>query len=389
MKSASTWVASFFVLVASAPAWGQAVALPVRIPVDHPVLASIPIRTPAAWRKGVEQFGESFASESLRRQGFKLENVKLPGNRGIDLLATRRNSAGRLLNLRFVEVKAHYGSGLPRLGQTKVGTQMSRRWLADRLRELHSRGGEGRKLALEIARFRRARGIPLARLGEVYDINLGLGKFTVRNPITMAEKAGPISIQRLLDQMASGSRRPAFRSWAQRQCSQLAQLQTARMETWLNGSPSSRALAWIGLSKALPAGGQTMRAGQSGIIRVAGPFAIAAAVAWDAKAMYDDIRDYRLGKISRRELTIAMARKGGGLAGFWAGAEIGAWVGSFGGPLAWLTMPAGALIGGTVGYWVGSSAGEGAAHLWYDSLDAGTREQVARWLRGVRNPLNN
>src|SRR5258707_5308692 len=49
---------------------------------------------------------------------------------------------------------------------TRVGTQMSRQWLVDRLRSLLSSGEQGKKLALDISRFRKAEGIALERSEE-------------------------------------------------------------------------------------------------------------------------------------------------------------------------------------------------------------------------------
>src|SRR5205807_1926076 len=123
----------------------------------------------------------------------------------------------------------HYGSGRPHLGRTDVGQQMSRQWLADRLRALRASGEQGRRLALDISRFRRAEGIPLERLGEIHDVNLRTGKYTIRNPITMAERAGPMSIERLLNRVSTHSAQPASQSWAMRHLSQFDQLRQARM----------------------------------------------------------------------------------------------------------------------------------------------------------------
>ena len=65
--------------------------------------------------------------------------MKLPSNQGIDLVAVKRTAAGTVTEIRLVKVKTHYGSSKPHLGQTRVGTEMSREWLADRLRAVHER----------------------------------------------------------------------------------------------------------------------------------------------------------------------------------------------------------------------------------------------------------
>src|SRR5262249_3648231 len=135
------------------------VAAPVSAPVSHPLVATDLVRSPAGWRRGMELFGEDFVGETLRLRGYEVHNWKLAGNRGIDLVATKRSFAGSLTDVRLIEVKTHNGIGIPRLGSTQSGTQMSRQWLANRLWALRSTGESGRKLALEIKRFYKAEGI--------------------------------------------------------------------------------------------------------------------------------------------------------------------------------------------------------------------------------------
>ena len=59
---------------------------------------------------------------------------------------------------------------------------------------------------------------------------------------------------------------------------------------------------------------------------------------------------YRSGKIRRRQLAGSLCSSGGGITGKTVGAAGGAWAGTFGGPLAWATVPAGTVIGGYTGY---------------------------------------
>ncbi len=376
----------------------QAVVAPVSSPVDHPLVAAHPVRTSGVWRKGVEQFGESLAGGSLRFRGYDVINMKLPGNRGIDLVAVKRSPVGVLTDVRLVEVKSHHGNGKPRLGQTRVGTQMSRDWLAHRLRALRASGEQGRKLASEIARFRRSQGIPIERLGELHDVNLRAGRYTIRNPISMAERAEPISIPRLLNRIARHSDQPASRAWSMRHLSQFDQLRRARMATWVGATSRSRALGRVSSTRlALLQEQQMLRGAGRGLAVAAGRIAIVVAVVFDAYEIYSHMRDYRLGKLSQRAFAIAMARSGGGIAGAWGGAwggaSAGAWVGTFGGPFAWVTVPLGGVIGGAIGgvagYIGGFYAGEYTAQAWYGALDRDVQYKVAVWLKQTPAPFGN
>lgn len=399
MSSYVPWMASCLFLVGQGMAvHAQGVLAPVANPVDHPLVATHPVRTAGVWRQGLGRFGESLAGGSLRLRGYEVADMKLPGNQGIDLVAVKRTAAGSVADVRLIEVKTHYGTSKPRLGQTRVGTQMSRQWLADRLRALRASGAQGRRLALEISRFRRAEGIPLVRLGEVHDVNLRTGKYTIRNPVSMAERAGPMSIERLLTRVSSHTTQPVSQTWAMRHLSQLDQLRQARMGNWLSASSSARAFDRISSTQiVLLEEKQALRGARRGLIRAAGRVAIVVAVAMDAYEIYGHVRDYRLGKLSQQELIIALARSGGGIAGAWGGAVGGAWVGmqigALGGPWAWVTVPVGVVIGsgvgGVVGYLGGSYAGEFTAHAWYGTLDRTVRERVSAWLKEATNPIGN
>jgi Holliday junction resolvase-like predicted endonuclease len=393
------WIlAGLCIAVYNATVHAQGVMAPVATPVDHPLVARQPVRTAGTWRQGVGQFGESLVAGFLRLRGYEIIDMKLPGNRGIDLVAVKRAAEGTLSDVRLIEVKTHYGSGKPQLGQTRIGAQMSREWLADRLRTLRACGEPGRKLALEISRFHRTQGIPLERLGEVHDVNLRTGQYTVRNPVSMAERTGPISIDRLLNQVFDQSSQPTLQIWAMRHLSQYEQLRQARMGNWLSASASTRAFDRATSTPIdLFEEKQALRGVRRGLVGAAGRVAVVVAVAMDAYEIYDHVRDYYHGKLSQRELTIALARSGGGIAGAWAGAVGGAWggmqLGALGGPWAWLTVPAGGLIGGiaggVMGYFLGSSVGEFTAQAWYGSLDEQVRKRVSQWLKETSNPFGN
>src|SRR5580700_1873184 len=147
MNRAFTWigVASFLTnsAVGAAP-----ITEPVAKAVDHPLFATDPTRSAGLWKRGIERYGESLANRSLWLRGYDVLDGKLAGNQGIDLIGTKRDAAGRLTDVRLVEVKTHYGKGKPRLGETQHGIQTSRKWFTDRLMKPRARGTEGRSLAL-------------------------------------------------------------------------------------------------------------------------------------------------------------------------------------------------------------------------------------------------
>jgi hypothetical protein len=388
-------IAAGLILVWPNTATRGQIVMPVGAPVDHPLVATNPVRTAVSWKKGVEGFGETLVNGTLRRRGYEFVNSKIAGNHGIDLIAIKRTSEGTIADLRLIEVKAHYGSGMPHLGQTRHGLQTSRAWFADRLWKLRSNGDEGKALALEISRFGKSKGIPIEQLGEVHDINLRTMKYTIRNPVTLAERAGPLSIPRQLNEIAS--RLPAERQWAIEHLAQADQIRQARMGTWLTSSPSARALDRVTATRILSIEEkQALRGMGRALAGAAGRIAFVAAVAVDAYEIYSHIRDYGYRIISRQEFVVALARSGGGIVGAWAGAAggavAGAWVGAFGGPCAWVTVPVcgviGGAAGGIAGYLGGSYLGDVAAQAWYRSLDQKVKGRIDQWLRLTSTPFD-
>jgi hypothetical protein len=370
------------------------VAVPVGAAVNHPLLTTASVRSRSVWTRGVEQFGEGLVSHSLKLRGYEVLDSKVSGNRGIDLIAVKRDPTGALSDVRLVEVKTHYGTGKPRLGQTRHGLQTSRQWFSDRLRQLRSQGEDGRSLALEVSRFRKSTGLPIEALGEVHDVNLREMQHTLRDPVTLTQRAGPFSIPRMLNQFAD--RVPEARPWALRHLAEADQIGEARMTLWLASSPSLRALERASASRLASVEAKQALLGRGRVLaRAAGRGAIIIAVLIDGYEIYGHVRDYRAGKLSRRELVIALARSGGGIAGAWSGAAGGAWVGGwaggFGGPVAWVTVPAGAAIGGTVGgilgYFGGSRLGQAGAQAWYGSFDRKLKRRVDEWIQATPTPL--
>jgi hypothetical protein len=394
MSPGLTWIAAGLVLANSA--LGAApIAEPVAKAVSHPLFAIDSTRSSGLWKRGIERHGESLATRSLWLRGYEVLDGKLAGNKGIDLIGIKRDAVGTLTDVRLVEVKTHYGNGKPRLAETQHGIQTSRKWFTDRLMKLRSRGGEGRSLALEISRFRKSSGLPIERLGEVHDIKLRAGNYIIRDPVTLVERAGPISIPSLLNQVAE--KLPADRPWALQHLAHADQISDARMAQWVTSTPSSRALERIvtGPVASIEAK-QAFRGSRRVLARAAGRVALVVAILMDAHEIYGHVREYRNGRLTRQEFVIAMARSGGGIAGAWTGAAggawVGAWIGGFGGPVAWITVPVGGALGGAAGgiagYFGGSYLGEAGAQAWYGSLDRQLKRRLDDWLTSTPRPVS-
>jgi hypothetical protein len=84
----------------------------------------------------------------------------------------------------------------------------------------------------------------------------------------------------------------------------------------------------------------------------------------------------------------------GGISGGLIGVQIGAW----GGPVAWITLPAGGLVeagvGGVGGYFVGRCLAQRLVDTWYGPMDKEVGGGVGRLahpgykrLKGIRIPL--
>jgi hypothetical protein len=363
----------------------------VNVPVNHPLVAVNSIRSPAIWRKGIEGFGESLVRIAL--PDYEVADSKIRGNQGIDLIAIKRDAVGVPTDIRLIEVKTHYGIDTPHLGQTRHGLQTSRTWFADRLRQLRSSGSDGKARALEISRFRKSKGVPIEQLGEIHDINLRSMNYSIRSPVTLAERPGTLPISELLSE-ATMKVSPT-RHWALEHLAASDQIRQARMGAWLLQTPSERALSRVTATQLVEVERKfALRGAGRILLRNAGRVTFVLAVALDAYEIYGHLQKYRAGRISRQEFVVAIARSSGGIAGAWAGATggawAGAWVGAFGGPFAWVTVPVGGFVGGTVGgiagYFAGSYVGDLAAQAWYRSLDQKVKTRIDKWLISTGTP---
>lgn len=359
----------------------QIVSTVVTPPVNHPVTLPTGPRTPYVWRRQSGAWGESLVEQSLRLRGYEVLEVKSGSNHGIDRIAFKRDPTGALSDVRLIEVKTHRGRR-PVLSRTRAGRQMSRRWLAAKLKAMRVGGDPiARNLALEINRFRRQSGISPEMLGELHEINTRTGRYIRRNPVTLAQLSSQ-SIERQLKQLTTRLPSSSPRDWASRHLAQWEQISHTPLKTWSakNGVGAHSLLSRGSSPLAHAVAGRSARR-LTHLIRGAGPLGAAVAVSIDAHEIYEQIHSYRSGQINRRQLIQGLTRTGGGIVGAGSGAAAGVWIGTFGGPFAWITVPVGGVIGGTVGYFAGSAAGGAAVDvLWYSVIDQDIKKQIDAWL---------
>ncbi len=341
---------------------------PVRHPVTSPVVADV---SPAyAWKQGVGGFAETAAEAVLRRQGYReIRTFKSPSGHGVDVMGFRYDAQGNLLDGRIVEAK--YDTA--KLGDTKSGKQMSRTWLANKMKQLRAAGPEGREASRKLSQVLRNRGVPIEDIGRVFHLNPD-GRYTVLDNSGSKVLANG-RLDKLLDRMNTHGPKP-LKAWAKETNANLVSIGKSSQGSYVSDITSPRRAASTHLGKRLSrasARGLTKAGARAAakasvkfLARAAGPLGIAIGVVMDSQELYGVLNDYASGRISRNEMIVQVAKLSGGIigagAGAWAGAKIGAAAGLLGGPLAWVTVPAGAFfggaVGGVVGYFVGSTVGE-------------------------------
>lgn len=390
--------------------------------VDHPVLHPSEGRSAYVWRSSAGRWGENLAQETLRLRGFnEIHEIKINGNQGIDRIAIKRGTDGSIKEVKFVEVKTTR-SPKPRLGHTQYGgQQLSRKWLAENLKRMRNSGNpELRKLATELGRFRRSSGLPLESMGELMHVNTKTGRLIGYAGDGKTVKYDD-SIERMLKRIQRRGSTAEVRASAVRHLSGFDQVKAASESSWLGRSAakqSERAVlsSSLGKSAAKQSERAILRSAATGtnaveaaalvqgrrvlvkkvILRSAGPIAMLASVAADTKELYDTESAYRSGAISERQRTIQMLTTLGGAVGVAAGASsgaaAGAWIGAFGGPVAWITIPAGGIVGGVIGgiggYFGGSSAAGYGATSWYHSIDEAIRYKAELAWLSSRAPVD-
>lgn len=366
--------------------------------VDHPVHHPSGVRSASRWKSSVGSWGENFAEQTLRLRGFdEIHEIKTGGNHGLDRVAVKRGVDGSIKDVKYVEVKATRSSK-PRLNRTKFsGTQMSRKHLADNLKKMRNSGDPSlRKLALELGRFRRSSGVPVEKMGEVIHISTQTGLVTTYSGDLKTVKSVE-SAERLLKQVRRRAGSAEARRWAVRTLAAWDQIRSQSMTSYLGKNVAQQSRSAI-LANATRSAGSIEAAAlrQSRLLltkkimqRAAGPIAIAVSLAFDAKEVFDTEYAFRTGAISGRQRNVQLLTTFGGAAGAFAGASAGGaagmWIGAFGGPLAWITVPVGGFLGTTIGgiggYFGGSTITGYGASAWYGSIDASVREKFEQyWL---------
>ena len=366
--------------------------------VNHPVLHPTEVRSASRWRASVGSWGENFAEETIRLRGYnEIYEVKTRGNQGIDRVAIKRGADGVIKDVRYVEVKTSR-SPKPRLNHTQYGgMQMSRQHLAENLKKMRNSGDPNlKKLAVELTRYRKSSGVPIQSMGEVIHINTKTGLITGYSGDGRTVKYVE-SAERLLRQVQRRGSSAEVRGWSARSLNQWDQIRANSMPSYLGKNVAQQSEKAI-----LSSSGKGVGAAQAAVLgqarrvlarkilqRSAGPVALVAALAFDAKELYDTEYSYQRGVISERQRNVriltTVVGAGGAFVGASAGGVAGAWFGALGGPLAWITMPAGGFIGATIGgiggYLGGSTVVGYGATAWYSSIDAAVRDKFERaWL---------
>jgi hypothetical protein len=373
--------------------------------VDHPVHHPAEGRSAHRWRSSVGSWGENFAEQTLRSRGFdEIHEIKAGGNQGIDRVAIKRGPDGAIKNVKFVEVKTTRSSK-PRLNRTKSsGTQMSRKYVADNLKKMRNSGDPAlKKLAVEIGRFRRSSGVQVPKLGEVIHISTKSGLATTFSG-DLKTVQSVVSVERQLKQIRRRAGSADVRRWTVRSLAAWDQIRSQSMTTYLGKDVAQRSKNAILANAAKSTAtveAAALRQSRSALtkkilVRAAGPIATVVSLAVDAKEFFDTEYAYRNGAISERQRNVSHLTKLAGTAGALAmapvGAATGAWLGAFGGPFAWVTVPAGGLVGGTlfgiVGYFGGSTIAEYGTTAWYGSIDASVREKFERYWLATPNPFH-
>ena len=334
-------------------------------PVDHPIVSRPGIsRTSYIWRNSVGAWGESFAEEHLKLRGYKdVREIKLHGGQGIDRVAFRRDSLGRVTGMKIVEVKTTTQAGADaKLGKTKIGRQLSERWTANHVTAMRRSSDPGtRSLAKEILVFRKSSGVSLRNMSEVYHINVAEDRFRrldYKARFVLSEER----LGRTLTNISKRAESVLVRRWAVRNLTKYADIRADALRAttgYLPVQAASLSASRLAMAKVLG--------------RAAGPAAAISIGGWEVGK---NIYLYSRGDVTRRQFYTSTSQglAGGGAA--LAGGYIGGQLGTLGGPFAWLTIPAGAILGAGVGYWAGSSAAGYASNAWFDSLDETLKEKV-------------
>ena len=359
-------------------------------PVNHPVSIRPATLTQHMWRNNSGAWGETLINETYKLQGFdEVFAIKRLGDQGIDHLAVKYDSTGKLVDVRFGETKTHFG-GRAELSTTSKGKQLSKKDLADKFQTMKNSGDPRvKELIHDIHRFRKERGLSMEsfvqRHTDFHDLNTRTGRYVLRDPITRAPLSNDSIEHSLKRVQKTTSSQP--KGWAKRSLSQLDDISKTSMTSALGRQSTARRSilrrsSKSSLRRVVATAATASQSLRRVAARVAGPIGFAVALAMDTHEIYSHLAAYKRGDMNRRDMVIAVSRSGGGILGASAGAAGGAWLGASGGPFAWVTVPLFAIIGGGVGYFAGSVTTGAIAHAFYSSVDEKVKKEVDRWIIG-------
>lgn len=165
----------------------------------HPALD--PTVTANMAKVALGAWGESVVENALKARGFETLDPKL-GPHLLDLVAFKRDAAGRLIDVRFAEVKARTAAGdlgLP--GNSMNGVQLTEQKLAADLGKAASSHPDPRMRGLlrEIEEFRRTN--PSACKAERHVLTVKDGRYTIYEGPTTARPVGRPAFDGSLDGM--------------------------------------------------------------------------------------------------------------------------------------------------------------------------------------------
>ena len=368
--------------------------------IDHPVYHPSSNRSIGSFRSSVGAWGENLAENTLKLRGFnEVFEVKNGRNNGIDRIAIKRGPNGKILDARIVEVKTTR-TAKPKLALTKQsGVQMGRKWIADKLTQMRNSGDPNlKKLARELSVFRKSLGRNNVAMAEVIHVNPRKNRLVTYAADGRTVKSN-VRVTKLLRTVQTKGSTIQIRNAATRDLASFDQIKsmseskylgnTERRATILSKSrQNSRLTTALKSARVANLRSSTLTAV---LKRSAGRIAIWFSLAMDAAEMIDTEIAYRNGSISVRQRNIQVTTKGGGMMGAMGGASggavAGAWIGTAGGPVAWLTVPAGTIIGGfaggVAGYFGGATVAQMAAESWYAQVDLAVREKVEQELLQV------
>jgi len=402
-----------FALLASVDGVDAFPAIVTPIPVDHPVSLPVAQRTVGAWNSNVGKWGEQLVDGYLNLTNYQTIHVK-SGDQGIDRIAIRRAKDGKILKVRFIEVKTTRGSFT--LGETRVGKQASENWLRRCLNDMaKSPDPKASRLGKELAEHLASKtSTEIAEMTEIHQINTSNNTYR-RLMADGKTEIGSNQIDDFLRTVAKRGRTPAHRAFGENGLKEYTRIVgTSRSAFLKEGEISSTVRKPIALSQSLNKGlsgmgvsqtqirvlnktgrsvvriaGNISKAGERAVVRVlgrsgaralgkiAGPVAVVAFTAWEIKGCFDECAQldeaFKRGEISQtclvREKNKSVGRTTGsvvgGTGGVAAGAALGALIGA---EVGFVGAIPGAIIGGIFGAFGGSVGGGKAGEAVADKM---------------------